>query len=161
MWLSDPLLDANFGAPYLLVAAFGVDGIAFDKHHENLYVGNLDYGRIIKIEVDDGEPGEVDVFFEDIDLIGGVDGIAFDKKETLYLAVHGQDRIVTIDKHGDAEIVAEGGPLQQPSSLVFSATKKTLYIANFAILAAFGVKPGPPTPGVLTLPVKQKGLSLP
>ena len=97
-------------------------------------------------------------------LIGGVDGIAFDNKETLYLAVHGQDRIVTIDKKGKAKVVAQGGPLQQPSSLVFGATKKsekTLYIANFSILAALGVKPGPPTPAVLTLPVKQKGLSLP
>ncbi len=164
VWLSDPLLAANYASPYLLVAPFGVDGIAFDKHHENLYVGNLDYGRILKIEVDDGEPGDVDVFFEDIDLIGGVDGIAFDNKETLYLAVHGQDRIVTIDKKGKAKVVAQGGPLQQPSSLVFGATKKsekTLYIANFSILAALGVKPGPPTPAVLTLPVKQKGLSLP
>ena len=82
----------------------------------------------------------------------------------LYLAVHGQDRIVTIDKKGKAKVVAQGGPLQQPSSLVFGATKKsekTLYIANFSILAALGVKPGPPTPAVLTLPVKQKGLSLP
>jgi len=164
VWLSDPLLAANFESPYLLVAPFGVDGIAFDKHHKNLYVGNLDYGRILKIEVDHGDAGDVDVFFEDLDLIGGVDGIAFDKKETLYLAVHGQDRVVTIDKKGKAKIVAEGGPLQQPSSLVFGATKKakeTLYIANFSILAALGVKPGPPTPAVLTLKVKHGGLELP
>lgn len=165
VWLSDPLLAANFENPYLLVAPFGVDGIAFDKNKKNLYVGNLDYGRILKIPVDcDGEADGLEVFYEDIGLIGGVDGIAFDKQETLYLAVHGQDRIVTIDKHGHAKIVAEGAPLQQPSSLVFgqtNASKNTLYIANFSILALFGVKPGPPTPGVLTLPVKTKGLKLP
>lgn len=165
VWLSDPILAANFENPYLVVAPFGVDGIAFDKHHDNLYVGNLDYGRILKIPVDcDGEAGDIDVFYEDIDLIGGVDGIAFDSHETLYLAVHGQDRIVTIDKHRKAKIVAEGAPLQQPSSLVFGTTKaakNTLYIANFSILALFGVKPGPPTPGVLTLSVQTKGLKLP
>ncbi len=165
VWLNHPLLAANFENPYLLVAPFGVDGIAFDKGHDNLYVGNLDYGRILKIEVKKhGDAGKLSVFYEDIGLIGGVDGIAFDKDESLFLAVHGQDRIVSIDKKGKAKVVAEGGPLQQPSSLVFGATKKAkniLYIANFSILAALGVKPGPPTPAVLTLPVKTRGLDLP
>lgn len=165
VWLNHPLLAANFENPYLVISPFGVDGIAFDKHHENLYVGNLDYGRILKIPVDcDGEADGIEVFYENIGLIGGVDGIAFDKDETLYLAVHGQDRIVTIDKKRKAAVVAEGGPLQQPSSLVFGTTKaakKTLYIANFSILALFGVKPGPPKPAVLTLAVKKEGLSLP
>ncbi len=165
IWLADPLLEANYAAPYLVVAPFGADGIAFDKNHKNLYVGNLDYGRILKIEVDKhGEAGDVDVFYENIGLIGGVDGIAFDKKETLYLAVHGQDRIVTIDKKGKAAVVAQGAPLQQPSSLVFGATKaakNTLYIADFSILAALGVKPGPPTPALLKLAVPNEGLDLP
>jgi sugar lactone lactonase YvrE len=167
VWLADPLLEANFGAPYLLVAPFGVDGIAIDKHGD-VYVGNLDYGRIVKIEVEkDGDAGDVEVFYENIGLIGGVDGIAFDKNGTLFLAVHGQDRIVALDQKGKkvvATVVAEGDGLQQPSSLVFGATKqskKTLYIANFSILAALGVKPGPPTPGVLTLKVKHQGLPLP
>ena len=164
IWLADPLLAANFAAPYLLVAPFGVDGIAFDKHHDNLYVGNLDYGRIVKIEVDPhGDPGDVDVFYENIALIGGVDGIAFDTQENLLLAVHGQDRIVALDKHAKPTVLAAGAPLQQPSSLVFGATKaakKTLYVANFSILAALGVKPGPPTPGLLTLAVDHEGLDL-
>jgi sugar lactone lactonase YvrE len=165
VFLDDPLLDPNVEDPYLKISPFGVDGIAFDKNYKNLYVGNLDYGRIVKIEVEkDGTAGDVEVFYENIDLIGGVDGIAFDRKQNLYLAVHGQDRIVAIDKRGNATIVAEGGELQQPSSLVFGATKNdrnTLYIANFAILAAFGVKPGPPTPGLLVLDVKHGGKSLP
>lgn len=167
VWLADPLLEANYGAPYLGVAPFGVDGIAFDKHGD-LYVGNLDYGRIIRIEIDKrGDPDDIDVVYENIGLIGGVDGIAFDKNGPLFLAVHGQDRIVALDEKGKkvvATVVAQGGELQQPSSLVFGATKKskkTLYIANFAILAALGVKPGPPQPGVLKLPVKHEGLPLP
>ena len=166
VWLKDPLFAANVEAPYLGVAPFGVDGIAFDKKGD-LYVGNLDYGRIIRIEIDKcGEPEDIDVVYENIDLIGGVDGIAFDKQGTLFLAVHGQDRIVALDQKGKkvvATVVAEGGKLQQPSSLVFGVTKqskKTLYIANFAILAALGVKPGPPTPGVLKLAVKHEGLRL-
>ena len=165
VFLKNPLLDANFAAPYLVISPFGVDGIAFDKNYKNLYVGNLDYGRIVKIGLKkNGTAGGVSVFYENINLIGGVDGIAFDKHQTLYLAVHGQDRIVAINKHGKATTVADGGDLQQPSSLVFGATKadkNTLYISNFSILAVFGVKPGPPTPGLLTLDVKHGGLPLP
>ena len=99
-----------------------------------------------------------------IGLIGGVDGIAFDDKQNLYLAVHGQDRIVYLDKKAKATTVYTGAPLQQPSSLVFGATnasKHTLYISNFSILAVFGVKPGPPTPGLLKLTVPNEGLELP
>lgn len=165
VWLSHPLFAANTENPYLVVAPFGVDGIAFDEDHDNLFVGNLDYGRILKIPVDcHGDPGTVKVYYENINLIGGVDGIAFDRDETLYLAVHGQDRIVTINRYRTAKIVAQGAPLQQPSSLVFGRTyaaRHTLYIANFSILAALGVKPGPPTPAVLTLPVTVRGLNLP
>jgi len=164
VWLADPLLEANFANPYLVIAPFGVDGIAFDKNHKNLYVGNLDYGRIVKIKVKHGEPDDVSVFYENLDVAGGVDGIAFDSKENLFLAVHGQDRIVSLDKKAKATTIHTGSPLQQPSSLVFGATnasKKTLYISNFSILAVFGVKPGPPTPGLLKLSVQNQGLELP
>lgn len=164
VWLEHPLLDPNINAPYLGISPFGVDGIAFDKNHKNLYVGNLDYGRILKIELKKGDPKKVSVFYENIGTIGGVDGIAFDDKENLFLAVHGQDRIVSLDKKAKATIIHTGAPLQQPSSLVFGATnasKKTLYISNFSILAALGVKPGPPTPGLLKLTVQNEGLELP
>ena len=164
LWLESPLLAPNPGNPYLVISPFGVDGIAFDKNHKNLYVGNLDYGRIVKIEVKHGDPNKVSVFYENIGMIGGVDGLAFDDKENLYLAVHGQDRIVSLDKKAKATNVHTGAPLQQPSSLVFGATqasKHTLYISNFSILAVFGVKPGPPTPGLLKLTVPNEGLELP
>jgi len=164
VWLADPLLEANFANPYLVIAPFGVDGIAFDKNHKNLYVGNLDYGRIVKIKVKHGEPDDVSVFYENLDVAGGVDGIAFDSKENLFLTMHGQDRIVSLDKKAKATTIHTGSPLQQPSSLVFGATnasKKTLYISNFSILAVFGVKPGPPTPGLLKLSVQNQGLELP
>ncbi len=165
VWLKDPLLDPNVEDPYLVIAPFGVDGIAFDKNQKNLYVGNLDYGRILKIEVDKhGEPEDIDVFYENINLIGGVDGIAFDKKENLFLAIHGQDRIVSLDKKAKPTVVASGAPLQQPSSLVFGVTKqdkKTLYISNFSILAFYGIKPGPPKPALLKLSVSNEGLDLP
>lgn len=162
VWLADPLLEANYASPYLGVAPFGADGIAFDLLGRNLYIGNLDYGRIVKVGLDWwGEPDDVSVYYENISTIGGADGIAFDALGRLYVAVHGQDRIVRIDPFPrKATTVAQGAPLQQPSSLVFGETllsKHTLYISNFSILAALGVKPGPPKPALLKLQVPVGG----
>lgn len=163
VWLADPLLEANYTTPYLGVAPFGADGIAFDRFERNLYIGNLDYGRIIKVGLDWwGEPDDVEVYYENIDLIGGADGLAFDALGRLYVAVHGQDRIVRVDRFPrKGVVVASGAPLQQPSALVFGETllsRHTLYISNFSILAALGAKPGPPKPALLKLPVLIGGL---
>lgn len=165
VWVADPALEGNPSAPYLLIHEFGVDGIAFNKHKDELYVGNLDYGTIVRIPVEcDGDAGDPYVWVDDFDNLGGADGIAFDHKENLYVAVNGQDKIAKVDDDGDVTIVAQGGLLDSPSSLVFGqtpTTKKNLYITNFAISRALGIKPGAPTPALLVMPVKDKGLALP
>ncbi len=164
VWLADPALEGNEADPYLVLSPFGVDGIAFNKDHDELFVGNLDYGQILRIAVDcGGEPGDIDVYVDDFDTLAGADGLAFDDKGTLFVAVNGQDRLVSIDKHGDIDILAQGGLLDAPSSLVFgqnSQNKKTLYISSFAITRAFGIFPGTPHPALLKMPVKHKGQDL-
>jgi sugar lactone lactonase YvrE len=164
VWLADPAFEGNAEDPYLVLSRFGVDGIAFNKHKDRLYVGNLDYGQILRIDVDcGGEPGDVEVWVDDFDAIAGADGIAFDDKGTLFVAVNGQDRLVAIDKHRHIDIVAEGGLLDAPSGVVFGQSpwnNKTLYISSFAITRAYGIFPGPPHPALLKLPVKNKGLPL-
>lgn len=164
VWLADPAFEGNEEDPYLVLSDFGIDGIAFDKHKKNLYVGNLDYGTILRVPVqDDGEPGELELWVDDFDTLAGADGIAFDDKGTLFVAVNGQDRLVSIDKHRNIEILGEGGLLDAPSGLVFGVTKenkKTLYIASFAITRAFGIYPGEPHPALLQMPVKHRGLPL-
>lgn len=164
VWLADPAFDGNEDDPYLVLSRFGVDGIAFDKHKNKLYVGNLDYGQILRVGIDcHGEPEDLEVWVDDFDSLAGADGIAFDDKGTLFVAVNGQDSLVAIDKHRHVETIAQGGLLDAPSSLVFGATqqsKKTLYIASFAITRAFGIFPGPPKPALLKLPVQHKGLPL-
>lgn len=164
VWLADPAFEGNVDDPYLVLSYFGVDGIAFDKKKDNLYVGNLDYGRILRVPVDcDGEPGDVEVWVDDFDALAGADGIAFDDKGKLFVAVNGQDRLVSIDKHRNLEILGEGGLLDAPSAVVFGQSpwnKKTLYVSSFAITRAFGIFPGEPQPALLKLPVKHKGLPL-
>jgi sugar lactone lactonase YvrE len=163
VWLSDPLLAGNPANPYLILHSFGVDGIAFDKSKRSLYLGNVDFGEILKVDVEhDGSAGDLEVFAGDAKLLGA-DGIAFDKKGTLYVAVNGQDSIAAVDEDGHVSTVFAGGPLDAPSSLVFGNhgdDKKTLYASNFAVLRAFGVKPGAPQPSLVALPVKFGGLPL-
>ncbi len=163
VWLADPLLAGNPANPALTLHSFGVDGIAFDKDKSTLYFGNVDFGEILRADVEpDGSAGDLEVFADDARLLG-VDGIAFDKQGTLYAAINGQDSIAAVDDHGHVSTVVTGAPLDAPSSLVFGNhgnDKKTLYVSNFAVLRAFGVKPGAPMPSLAALPVKFGGLPL-
>ncbi len=164
VWLADALLEANYPAPYLIVAPFGVDGIAFDRNKNNLYIGNLDRGTIVKIPVDDGEAGTPAVWVDDYALLGGVDGIAFDREGTLWAAVNGQDRLVSISPLGVKTTVAQGGLLDAPSSLVFGATPATLtslYVSSFAINRVLGTQSGTPRPALSKITVNRPGEPLP
>jgi sugar lactone lactonase YvrE len=162
VWLSDPLLAGNPAAPVFGFHTFGVDGIAFDGNKKNLYVGNLDYGEIIRIPVGkDGGAGDPAVFAGDARLVGA-DGIAFDKNENLYVAVNAQNQIAVVDRKGEVGVIAQGGPLDGPSSLVWGkhgSDKKTLYISSFAIAEA--LTGGVPHPSLLAMPTPHGGLSIP
>jgi sugar lactone lactonase YvrE len=162
-WLSDPLLagDPEHAA---LGQAFGADGIAFDRNKRNLYISNLDFGMILRVSVlRDGSPGAVSVFALDARL-KGADGIAFDEVGTLYVAVNAQDRLATVDRRGFVTVLAEGSPLDGPSSLAFGVRRcdrHKLFLTNFAISRASGAQSGTPHPGILSLEVSHKGLPLP
>lgn len=164
VWLADPAFEGNEEDPYLVLSHFGVDGIAFDKYKNKLYVGNLDYGTIMRVGIDcHGEPEDLEVWVDDFEQLAGADGIAFDDKGTLFVAVNGQDSLVSINKYRQVTTIAQGGLLDAPSSLVFGATyqsKYTLYVASFAITRAFGIFPGTPKPALLKMPVMYKGLPL-
>jgi len=156
VWLADPLLQGNPDDPaFVGVHDFGVDGIAFDQNKRNLYVGVLDYGRVIRIPLGCQSP-RLDVVVESPTL-KGMDGIAIDRRGTIYAAVNIANRIATIDSRGGISVVAEGDAFDAPASIVFGtghSDRKTIYVANFAIgdLAH---------PGVVSLPVQTPGLTLP
>lgn len=163
-WLSSPLFLGDPANPAVVISPFGAVGMAFDKKKRNLYVANLDAGAILRVPIGKhGQPGAPQVFVQD-PLLVGADGIAFDSKGTLYVGVHVQDRVVAVSPDGCLSVVAEGGLLDAPASLVFGTLpgdKKTLYITNFAINRALGTQPGAPEPGLLALPTGTKGQPLP
>lgn len=162
VWLDDPLLKGNSADPALLFSQQGVNGIAFD-HRGDLFVGNLDYGRILKIEVEHGdEAGAISVFAESPDL-RGADGIAFDRRHKLHVAVGAQDLLVSVDKHGVVEVESSSSLLHGPSSVVFGTTScddHTLYISDLDFLRAFGFIDETPQPNLLKLQTNSKGLPL-
>jgi sugar lactone lactonase YvrE len=164
VWLEHPLLAGNAASPVLPAHFFGVDGIAFNADKTQLFVGNLDYGSIVRIHVGrSGAAGRVETFVSD-PLLRGADGLAFDADGTLYVAVNAQDRLVAISERGALTLLNEGAPLDAPSSLVFGTRgheKKTLYISSFAINRALGQPAETPHPALLARDVKRRGLPLP
>lgn len=164
VWLQHPLLEGDHDNPVLVGHWFGADGIAFDKEKSNLYIGNIDSGAIIRIPVlPNGEAGTPNVWVQD-DRLKGNDGLAFDKSGNLYVAVNGQDALAVIDQDGHLSMLAQGAPLDGPSSLVFGKKgedKKTLYIASFAISRALGAQQGTPHPNLSKIEVKIGGLPIP
>jgi sugar lactone lactonase YvrE len=161
VFLSSPLFAGNPASPAFAVHDFGIDGIAFDSNKRNLFVGVLDFGRLIQIPLTGKDALTLQVIAED-PALKGVDGIAIDRRGTIFAAVNTQDRIATVDKQGAISVVAEGPPLENPSSFAFGTgqdDKRTLYVANFAINRFLNGQPA--HPGILSLPAQVPGLPLP
>jgi sugar lactone lactonase YvrE len=163
VWLERPEFLGNSTAPVLDFHAVGVDGIAFDRFKQNLYVDNLDFGKVFRIELHDGEPGRITTFASDPRIVG-CDGIAFNDFGDLFVAVNAQDTLVSIDPRGDIETLASGGPLDSPSSFVFGQTlfdHDDVYFTSSAFLREFGFQAGTPLPAILKARVIPGGLELP
>jgi sugar lactone lactonase YvrE len=164
VWLADALLKGNAAAPALLFHVQGVNGIAFDKHHRNLYVGNLDYGRIVRIPVRaDGTAGCPAVFAQS-PLLVGADGIAFDRKGNLLVAVNAQDRLALVDPHGAVTSLSQGALLDAPSSIVFDTSAdrgRQFFLTSSAFSRTLQLVTGTPRPALLSGEGPHPGLPLP
>jgi sugar lactone lactonase YvrE len=157
---ADPLLAGNPAAPAFPTHAFGADGIAWDQTGHYLYVGVIDYGRIVRFPLGCHGLGPAEVVAESPQL-KGVDGIALDRSGTIYAAVNTQNLIATVDKHGAISVYATSPLFDSPSGIAFGSghgDKKTAYISNFAIDSVLaGVTPHP---AILSMPVPVPGAEL-
>lgn len=163
VWLEHDCLRGDPKAQALAVHDFGVDGICFDVGHRTLFVGNLDRGMVVRIPVrDDGSAGEPTLHARS-PLLKGADGLALDILGRMVVAVNAQDRLARVELDGSVRVLAEGSPLDAPSSVAFGTRRgdeQTLYIASFAVNRALGAVPGLPRPGLLTLHTDARGLPL-
>jgi len=161
VFLASPLFAGDPTTPAFSGLPFGVDGIAWADHNKRtLIVSTLDFGRVMTIPMDVAGTPPIEIFVED-PALKGIDGIAVDSRGTIWCAVNTQDRIATVDKRGCISVIAQGSPLDGPSSFAFgtgNGDKKTLYIANFAIGSFLGGLPA--HPGILSIPAPVPGLPL-
>ena len=162
VWFKDPLLLGDPTKP-VAGAPLGANGIAFDRFRRHLYVANTDFGRIVRIGFHKGQARGIETVTTS-DLLRGADGIAFDALGILFVAVNASDRIATVGWDGTVSVLVEGAPLDAPSSLVFGtrcSDRRTLFITNFAILRANGLKTDhPPQPSLASVPVLIPGLDI-
>jgi sugar lactone lactonase YvrE len=159
VFLADPLFAGDPAAPAFPGLPFGIDGIAWaDNERRNLIVSTLDFGRVMNIPMDVQGTPPIEIIVED-PALKGVDGIAVDRRGTIWCAVNTQDRIATVDTKGAISVISQGSPLDGPSSFAFGTgqhDKKTLYISNFAIGSFLSGQVA--HPGVLSIPAPVPGL---
>lgn len=163
IFMRDSRLDGDpSGAPN--APSFGVNGIAFDANHDMLYVCNQDAGKIYRIPFRGPLPPTLQQFADDPDLVG-TDGIAFDARGALYAANIRKNRLLRVNRNGRVSRLADGAPLESPSSLAFgtaAADRHTLYVTNFSIYQLLsGASPDNLHTGILSLRVGTSGLPLP
>jgi len=124
VWLQDPLLAPVF--------AYGANGIEFDVGA--LFVANTDQGTILRIKLgDDDRPRRPEVFVQSPALVGA-DGIAFDVRHNLYVAVDYQNTLVSVSPDGEITTLATvSDGLDFPASTSFGQShgqRKFLFWTN-------------------------------
>jgi sugar lactone lactonase YvrE len=129
-WLQDPLLEPK---PEL-----GANGIAF--RGDDLYVAAYSAGKIIRIPVDHGRPGEPVVVVADRAQLAGADGIVFDGLGHLWITVNGTEpeaghgSLFRMSLEGRLRpVVPDPGWLDYPTMAVVgsaSRTQTTLIVEN-------------------------------
>jgi sugar lactone lactonase YvrE len=146
VWVKDPMLDPINGV--------GANGIEF--RHGNAYVANTDRATIVLIPVVNGRPGKPRVWVQS-PVLSGADGIAFDDRWNLYVAVDRHNTIVEIKADGEITILARPkSRLDYPASTSFGQTpgrETVLYWTNSGI--NFG------TPSIQRMDVCVPGVPLP
>lgn len=165
-WVDDEVLDPDPEAE----PGVGADGLTVHPNGD-VYVDNLDYGRIVRVPVEDGRAGDPELILEDESLVGA-DGMTVDSDGRLYVAVNAQDEIVRLDLDGGGEsesasetgdeptieTITGGGGLDFPADVSFGRTDAdatSLYACNFA-LETFQAG-GDPDPGLVRLEVGAEG----
>jgi sugar lactone lactonase YvrE len=154
IWAQDDLLLGDLSADLPI----GANGLAFLGRY--LYVANSQKGRIVRFPLEaDGSAGAPVVLVEDPAIVGA-DGIEFDVRGNLYVAVNEQDTLLRIGPSGGMRTLAtRSDGLDFPATPTFGETPKlrtNLFVTSFA----FDLDRHP-NPALLMLDVGVRGKRLP
>lgn len=130
VWLKSPLLD-----PLSPTCCYGANGIEFDRG--DMFVANTDQGTIVRIEMEnDDRLPHAEVFVRDAAL-AGADGIAFDVRHNLYVAVDTGNTLVRISPDRNIKTLAAATDgLDFPASTSFGQTRRQrtfLFWTNYGV----------------------------
>lgn len=171
VWFTDPRLAGDPLVP------FGVNGIRFDKNHENVYVsvtaenGTLD-GVIYRLPLANPTAGSLEEFhrypFFPSFALAGPDGIAFGRSGKLYVCLAGTSQISVLRADGSEEVRYSGPaanpggspdplPWANPANIAFDIHTGSLLVTNHASLVPFD----PNLFAVFSVFVDDKGSPLP
>ena len=148
VWSSDSLLApeqtaCDAGVPY----AIGANGIVNDSN--NVYVTNTNFGRLIKIPIMDGGVAGTATTIADTCALVGADGLALDTKTNTFLvALNVQNTIARVAMDGTITIVASGGPIHTPASVLIDSKDgaRRLLFTNATFFSGND-------PGLLSVPI--------
>jgi sugar lactone lactonase YvrE len=138
VWLTNWILRGNGSLGLFL----GANGIAFRRHV--FTVTNTERRKILKIRKVDGEPGPIHVV-RTLPAGDTPDGVALDIHGNAYVALNFTNAIGKVSPRGSLDVIANGDPLDFPSSVAFGTTsgeRRTLFGVNFSIGEMFGQPSG-------------------
>jgi sugar lactone lactonase YvrE len=125
----------------------GANGLAL--HDGTFYAANTDKGSIVQVALNaDGSSGTPALAAgPDCAALAGADGLLTDADGNFIVAVNRQNKIVRVTKAGEIEVVAEGGSVEFPASLIWDGSD--VIATNFALANASSGKPA--KPGLLSI----------
>ena len=154
VWVQDDVLLGDTSADLPI----GANGLAF--FGRDLYVSNSQRGRIVRIPVQPAGRAGTPVVIAADESILGADGIAFDVRGNLYIAVNEQDMLIRMGPSGGMETLAtRRDGLDFPATPIFGERRphrSDLFLTNFALDLDAN-----PDPALLVLDVGVRGKRLP
>ena len=109
-----------------------------------------------------GQPGAISLLAS-LPTGDNPDGVTMDVFGDAFVAMNLADAIARITPSGSMSVVASGGPLDFPSSVVFGTARggrTSIYGVNFSISELFGLPSGP-GPGVYVFNAGVPGMPVP
>ncbi len=107
------------------------NGMEFDANGV-LFIADTARGAVWSVAIGaDGKGGKPEQVAAS-PLLEGADGLAFDRRGTLWVTVNERNALVTVQRHGEIRQVAKNdsrGPLEFPAAMVFVG--EVGYVANF------------------------------